>query len=82
MREIKEVEAAEPSIFILRFPARSPLDGAAILTAASKHVILYSEWLDRKLVLYKLVIFIKNQSCQYCEFFSNTSPFNLIVLQE
>jgi hypothetical protein len=82
MREIKEVEADELSIFILRFPARSSLDRAEILTAASRHVILYSEWLDRRLVVYKLVVFVKNRSCQYCEFFSNTSPFNLIVFQE
>ena len=42
----KEEEAAKQSVFFLRFPVRSPLDRAVILTAASRHVPLHSERLD------------------------------------
>jgi len=42
----KEEEAAEQSVFFLRFPARSPLDRAEIWIAASRHVTLHSEWLN------------------------------------
>jgi len=42
----KEEEAAEQSVFFLRFPVRSPLDRAEIWTAASRHVTLHSERLD------------------------------------
>jgi len=45
-RERKEEEAAEQSVFFLRFPVRSPLDRAEIWTAASRHVTLHSERLD------------------------------------
>jgi hypothetical protein len=45
-RERKEEEAAEQSVFFLRFPVRSPLDRAEIWTAASRHVPLHSERLD------------------------------------
>jgi hypothetical protein len=42
----KEEEAAEQPAFFLRFPVRSPLDRAEILTAASRHVPLHYERLD------------------------------------
>jgi hypothetical protein len=45
-RERKEEEAAEQSVFFLRFPVRSPLDRAEIWTAASRHVTLHFERLD------------------------------------
>ena len=42
----KEEEAAEQSVFFLRFPVRSLLDRAEIWTEASRHVTLHSERLD------------------------------------
>jgi hypothetical protein len=42
----KEEEAAEQSIFFLRFLVRSPLDRAGIWTEASRHITLHFERLD------------------------------------
>ena len=49
-RKTREEEAAEQPVFFLRFPARSPLDRAEILTEASRRIALHSERLDRRLV--------------------------------
>ncbi|KAJ6944350.1 hypothetical protein NC652_009675 [Populus alba x Populus x berolinensis] len=56
----REEEAAEQSVLFLRFPARSPLDRAEILTAASRHVSLHSGRLDRRLVAWKLAVLTEN----------------------
>jgi len=64
----KEEEAAEQSVFFLRFPARSPLDRAEIWTAASRHVTLYSERLDRRLVVWKLVVLTENGAVSVVSF--------------
>jgi hypothetical protein len=56
----KEEEAAEQSVFFFRFPVRSPLDRAEIWTTASRHVTLHSGRLDRRLVVWKLVVLIEN----------------------
>ncbi|KAJ7005746.1 hypothetical protein NC653_005156 [Populus alba x Populus x berolinensis] len=40
--------------------ARSPLDWAKILTAASRHVTLHYGWLDQRLVAWKLVVLTEN----------------------
>ena len=56
----REEEAAEQSVLFLRFPARSLLDRAEILTVASTHVSLHSGRLDRILVAWKLVVLTEN----------------------
>ena len=64
----REEEAAEQSVLFLRFPARSPLDRAAILTAASRHVTLHSRRLDRRLVAWKLVVLTENGAVSIVSF--------------
>jgi hypothetical protein len=64
----KEEEAAEQSVFFLRFPARSPLDRAKIWTAASRHVTLHSERFDRRLVVWKLVVLTEHGAVNVVSF--------------
>ena len=64
----KEEGAAELSVVFLCFPARSPLDRADILTETSRHVILYSERLDRRLMVWKLVVLTENRAVNVVSF--------------
>ncbi|KAJ6995880.1 G-type lectin S-receptor-like serine/threonine-protein kinase [Populus alba x Populus x berolinensis] len=56
----REEEAAEQPVLFLRFPSRSSLDRAEILTAASRRVALHSGRLDRRLVAWKLAVLTEN----------------------
>jgi hypothetical protein len=67
-RERKEEEAAEQPAFFLRFPVRSPLDRAEILTAASRHIPLHSGRLDRRLVVWKLAVLTENGAVSIVSF--------------
>ena len=78
-REEKKTErkkAAEHPVLFLQFPARSPLDRAEILTAASRHVALHSGRLDRRLVAWKLAVWTENGAVSIVSF----SPIILLYL--
>ena len=66
--ERKEEETAEQSVLFLQFLARSPLDRAEILTAASRHVALHSGRLDRRLVAWKLAVWTENGAVSIVSF--------------
>ena len=64
----REEEAVEQSVLFLRFPTRSPLDRAEILTAASRRVALHSGRLDRRLVAWKLAVLTENGAVSIVSF--------------
>jgi hypothetical protein len=68
MRERKEEEATEQSGFILWFSTSQPLDQAAILIVASRHITLHSKRLDRRLVMQKLVFVLENVTVSVVSF--------------
>jgi len=74
----KEEEAAEQSIFFLRFLVYSPLDWAKIWTAASRHVTLNSERLDWWLVVWTLVVLTENRVVSVVSF--SLTLLSLILL--
>ena len=62
-REEKKTErkkAAEHPVLFLQFPARSPLDRAENLTAASRRIDVHSGRLDQRLVVCKLAVLTEN----------------------
>ena len=63
-------------MLFFRFLARSPLDRAEILTAASRRVALHSGRLDRKLVAWKLAVLTENEAVSIMSF----SPIILLYL--
>ena len=65
----REEEAVEQSVLFLRFPARSPLDRAEIVTAASRRVALHSGRLDRRLVAWKMAVLTENGAVSIVSFF-------------
>ena len=71
--ERKEEEPAEQLVLFLRFPARSPLDRAKYLTAASRRIDLHSGRLDQRLVAWKLAVLTENGAVSIVSFFSNNS---------
>ena len=64
----REEEAAEQSVLFLRFPARSPLDRAEIVAAASRRLALHSGRLDRRLVAWKLAVLTENGAVSIVSF--------------
>ena len=78
-REEKKTErkkAAEHPVLFLRFPVRSPLDWAEILTADSRRIALHSGRLDRRLVAWKLAVLTENEAVSIVSF----SPIILLYL--
>jgi hypothetical protein len=54
------------------------LDRAEIWTTASRHVILHSEWLDWRLVVWKLVVLTENGTVSVVSF--SLTLLSLILL--
>ena len=78
-REEKKTErkkAVEHPVLFLRFAARSPLDRAENLTAASRRIDLHSGRLDQRLVAWKLAVLIENGAVSIVSF----SPIILLYL--